>query len=69
MGPPQYRPVTDGDPMFRNRASAIVWELFEHLYRGWKAAGVTEADIRQEFGWVTHVPSILVRLTFASSRS
>jgi len=47
----QYRSVTDGDLIFRNQAKMrFVGERFEHLYRGWKAGRVGEADIRQEFG-------------------
>lgn len=47
----QYRSVTDGDLIFRNQAKTrFVGDRFEHLYRGWKAGRVTEADIRQEFG-------------------
>jgi len=47
----QYRSVSDGDLIFRNQAKTrFVGERFEHLYRGWKAGRVTEADIRQEFG-------------------
>jgi len=43
--------VTAGDLIFRNQAKArFVGERFEHLYRGWKAGSVSEADIRQEFG-------------------
>jgi len=43
--------VSDGDLIFRNQAKTqFVGERFEHLYRGWKAGRVTEADIRQEFG-------------------
>jgi len=70
----QYRPVTDGDLMFRNRAKArFVGERFEHLYRGWKAGRVTEADIRQEFGGVnhhvtTHFSAALLRLVGAPER-
>ena len=41
----------DGDLIFRNQAKTrFVGERFEHLYRGWKAGRVTQADIRQEFG-------------------
>jgi hypothetical protein len=47
----QYCSVTDGDLIFRNQAKTrFVGERFEHLYRGWKAGRVTDADIRQEFG-------------------
>lgn len=47
----QYRSVSDGDLIFRNQAKTrFVGERFEHLYRGWKAGRVTQADIRQEFG-------------------
>jgi hypothetical protein len=51
----QYRSVTDGDLIFRNQAKArFVGERFEHLYRGWKAGRVTQADIRLEFGGASH---------------
>jgi len=47
----QYRAVSDGDLIFRNQAKTrFVGDRFEHLYRGWKAGRVSEADIRQEFG-------------------
>jgi len=47
--------VTDGDLIFRNQAKArFAGERFEHLYRGWKAGRVSEADIRGEFGGVNH---------------
>jgi hypothetical protein len=43
----QYRAVTEGDLIFRNQAKTrFVGERFEHLYRGWKAGRVTEADLR-----------------------
>jgi hypothetical protein len=51
----QYGSVTDGDLIFRNQAKTrFVGERFEHLYRGWKAGRVTDADIRQEFGGSNH---------------
>ena len=51
----QYRAVTDADLIFRNEAKArFVGQRFEHLYRGWKAGRVTQDDIRQEFGGVSH---------------
>src|SRR5437899_7303119 len=51
----QYRSVTDGDLIFRNQAKTrFVGERFEHLYRGWKAGRVAEANIRQEFGGTNH---------------
>ena len=51
----RYTSVTEGELIFRNQAKArFVGERFEHLYRGWKAGRVTEADIRQEFGGVNH---------------
>src|SRR3989441_4933298 len=51
----RYASVTDGDLIFRNQAKTrFVGERFEHLYRGWKAGRVTEANIRQEFGGTNH---------------
>jgi hypothetical protein len=51
----QYRSVSDGDLIFHNQAKTrFVGERFEHLYRGWKAGRVTEADLRQEFGGTGH---------------
>ena len=47
----QYATLTEGDLIFRNDAKGrFAGDRFEHLYRGWKAARVTEANIRQEFG-------------------
>ena len=47
----QYASLTEGDLIFRNDAKRrFAGDRFEHLYRGWKAARVTEANIRQEFG-------------------
>jgi hypothetical protein len=47
----QYPTLTEGDLIFRNDAKGrFAGDRFEHLYRGWKAARVTEATIRQEFG-------------------
>jgi hypothetical protein len=63
----QYGSVTDGDLIFRNQAKTrFVGERFEHLYRGWKAGRVTEADIRQEFGGtsrpvITHFRAEILR--------
>lgn len=51
----QYASVTEGDLIFRNLAKArFSGERFEHLYRGWKAGRLAEADIRQEFGGANH---------------
>jgi len=51
----QYRSVTDADLILRNQAKArFTGQRFEHLYRGWKAGRVSEADIRQEFGGAGH---------------
>lgn len=45
----QYSCVSDADLIFRNQAKARFGaERFEHLYRGWKAGRVTEAEIRGE---------------------
>jgi len=47
----QYVSLTEGDLISRNDARRrFAGDRFEHLYRGWKAARVTEANIRQEFG-------------------
>lgn len=47
----QYSSLSEADLIFRNQAKArFVGGRFEHLYRGWKAGRVTEANIRQEFG-------------------
>src|SRR6266704_5795462 len=51
----RYASVTEGDLIFRNQAKArFAGERFEHLYRGWKAGRLTEADVRQEFGEANH---------------
>ena len=47
----QYGCVSEGDLIFRNQAKARFAAVrFEHLYRGWKAGRVTEAEIRGELG-------------------
>jgi hypothetical protein len=47
----QYASLTEGDLIFRNNAKRrFAGDRFEHLYRGWKAARVTDANICQEFG-------------------
>ena len=47
----EYAALTEGDLIFRNDANQrFRGDRFEHLYRAWKAARVTEANIRQEFG-------------------
>jgi hypothetical protein len=47
----QYATLTEGDLIFRNDAKGrFAGDRFEHQYRGWKVARVTEANIRQEFG-------------------
>jgi len=47
--------VTEGELIFRNQAKTrFAGERFEHLYRGWKAGRVSEADIRVEFGGANH---------------
>ena len=47
----RYTSLTETDLIFRNQAKArFGGQRFEHLYRGWKAGRVTEADIRQDFG-------------------
>jgi hypothetical protein len=51
----RYASVTESDLIFRNQARArFVGERFDHLYRGWKAGRVTEADIRREFSGADH---------------
>ena len=51
----RYTSVTVADLIFRNQVKErFVGDRFEHLYRGWKAGRVTEADIRQELGGVNH---------------
>ena len=50
-----YASVTEGELIFRNQAKTrFAGERFEHLYRGWKAGRVSEADIRVEFGGANH---------------
>jgi len=69
-----YASVTDGDLIFRNQAKTrFTGERFEHLYRGWKAGRVTEADIRGEFGGanhpvITHFGAALLRRVGAPER-
>jgi hypothetical protein len=47
----EYATLTEADLIFRNNANRrFAGERFDHLYRAWKAARVTEANIRQEFG-------------------
>jgi hypothetical protein len=47
----QYGSLVESDLIFRNQAQQrFSGNRFENLYRGWKAARVTEADIRQELG-------------------
>lgn len=47
----QHASLTEGDLIFRNDAKRrFATDRFEHLYRGWKAARATEANIREEFG-------------------
>src|SRR6266566_1364773 len=58
----RYASVTDGDLIFRNQAKTrFTGERFEHLYRGWKAGRVTEADVRHEFGGVDHPVTVHFR--------
>ena len=50
-----YASVTEGELIFRNQVKTrFAGERFEHLYRGWKAGRVSEADIRVEFGGANH---------------
>jgi hypothetical protein len=47
----QYHSVSEDDLIFRNETKTrFLAQRFEHLYRGWKTARVTESQIRQEFG-------------------
>jgi hypothetical protein len=47
----RYTALSEADLIFRNEAKTrFGGERFEHLYRGWKVARVSESDIRQEFG-------------------
>jgi hypothetical protein len=47
----QYGSLSEGDLIFRNDAKRrFAGDRFEHLYRGWKAGRLTEANIRHEFG-------------------
>jgi hypothetical protein len=51
----RYASVTEGDLIFHNQAKTrFAGERFEHLYRGWKAGRVSQADIRGEFGGANH---------------
>jgi hypothetical protein len=46
-----YASLSEADLIFRNQAKARFGsQRFEHLYRGWKVARVSETDIRREFG-------------------
>ena len=55
----QYASVTERDLISRNQAKTrFVGERFEHVYRGWKAGRVYEADIRQEFGGANHAVTV-----------
>jgi hypothetical protein len=47
----QYGSLSEADLIFRNDAKRrFAGDRFEHLYRGWKAGRLTEANIRHEFG-------------------
>src|SRR5258708_15684269 len=47
----QYTSLTEADLIFRNQAKPrFGGQRFEHLYRGWKVARVSESDICREFG-------------------
>jgi hypothetical protein len=46
----QYNLITEADLVFRNQAKQRFGApRFEHLYRGWKAGRVQDADVREEF--------------------
>jgi hypothetical protein len=46
----QYATVSEADLIFRNQArERFSAGRFEHLYREWKAARITEAQVREEF--------------------
>ncbi len=72
----QYASLTEADLIFRNEAKRLfTGDRFEHLYRGWKAARVTEANIRYEFGGdgrphtVHFAAEILQRMAPANAKS
>jgi len=47
----QYSALVENDLIFRNQAhTRFAGNRFEHLYRGWKAKRVTDANIREELG-------------------
>jgi hypothetical protein len=47
----KYASLNEADLIFRNQAKTrFAGQRFEHLYRGWKTARVSETDIRHEFG-------------------
>ncbi len=47
----QYGSLSEADLIFRNQAKRrFTGDRFEHLYRGWKAARLIEANICHEFG-------------------
>ena len=47
----RYTSLSEVDLIFRNRAKTrFTGQRFEHLYRGWKVARVSESDICREFG-------------------
>jgi len=47
----RYTTLSEADLIFRNQAKTrFGGQRFEHLYRGWKVARVTDSDIRQDFG-------------------
>src|SRR5271155_1963421 len=47
----RYASLSEADLIFRNQAKArFGGQRFEHLYRGWKVARVSESDIHREFG-------------------
>lgn len=46
----RYTSLSEADLIFRNQAKArFAAERFEHLYRGWKVARLTDSDIRRDF--------------------
>src|SRR5713226_4495032 len=47
----RYTSLSEADLIFRNEAKTrFGGQRFEHLYRGWKVARVSESDICREFG-------------------
>jgi hypothetical protein len=55
----QYNQITEADLIFRNQAKQrFAAPRFEHLYRGWRAGRLRDADVREEFPGNATVPSV-----------